>query len=168
MNDYTQYAICKITSNMQRSSTVYLDQVLFLLEESKKRVPEKLVEDEDPFIASILNKTLEEMQAPKAIETWLGVPESRLPSAGLLTDFQLGLLVDKIVEVWKTFHFIPDFPHEYLSNAFKYKLLKAFWQEEVMYVSDDFELIDFCSGHPNDCPKGRICSCWKAWRDMKD
>ncbi len=146
----------------------YFQRLIKRLIEARVEVPDEIVKDNDEFVKTVLNNTLEELRPPRTIEVWTGIPLSMFPPPVYLNTRQVEQLVKHIVVLWKCFNFIPDFPDDEMSIVHKYELLLSFWQQELQHFSNDMEVVDFCLDFPKDCKLGKHCQCGENWSDRME
>ena len=76
-----------------------------------------------------LEKSLEEDEL--IMENLLGVPQYYFPPENRLTDEQVQILTEGIIELWQVFRFVPDFRKGEFTNREQYTKLVEKWKDNV-------------------------------------
>jgi len=76
-----------------------------------------------------MEKSLKEDE--QTMESIFGVPQMYFPPEDRLTDEQVRQLTDGIVELWRVFHFVPDFRKGEFNERQQYTKLIEQWKEHV-------------------------------------
>lgn len=121
----------------------YVEQILEDLEEAKNQAPQEIhelqhLEDEDSLFKLL------ELGDELPLSERLGIPKKIFPPENKLDDQEVQLLVDKILELWESFHYLADFPKG-LPIRIAYKTLMDVWDDRVPYCALGHFHFDFCN-----------------------
>ena len=112
----------------------YIHQLLETLKDAHNNRPvprylELPEEMEDLRDITELEKSLEEDEL--IMENLLGVPQHYFPPENRLSDEQVQLLTEGIIELWEVFHFVPDFRKGEFNQREQYSKLVEKWKDNV-------------------------------------
>ncbi len=121
-----------------------MTQLLKILDIAIKKTPPELAawqNHEDNFPLHILEI---EFGTEKPMCEWLGVSKGVFPSVEALEDDELKVIVNKILELWASYHYYAEVLEGYPVRK-AYTMLLSVWEESVpMYATGSFHF-DFYS-----------------------
>jgi hypothetical protein len=129
----------------------YIDQLIEDLREARKHVPSepKFSEDYEEFEEQMFAiETAPDVPMKKLF----GVGYEELPPPAKLTEEQMQLLIDAILDAWEAFNCSVDFP-ENVPLKLKYELIRDEFADSIHYMPGYSMHYDFCSGW---CPECKI------------
>lgn len=95
----------------------------------------------------------------KPMHEWFGISTDIFPNEQKLTEKQVILLVEELINLWEVYHFLPELP-EKLPVRLKYKLMTGYLDEPVKWISEGMTHIEFCHYDPDECPfPEEFCIC---------
>jgi len=95
----------------------------------------------------------------KPMHEWFGISADIFPNEQKLTDKQVKLLVEELINLWEAFNFLPELPGE-LPVRMKYKFMTGYLDKPVRWVSEGLTHIEFCHYDPDECPfPEEFCMC---------
>lgn len=94
---------------------------------------------------------------PDFLSNQLGFEKLQFPSPEELTEEQIDMLVDEILKLWLAYHLVPDFPKN-LPTLERYKLIRDYFDKELVLISIGEVHIEFCDFEPARCPFPEYCS----------
>lgn len=156
---YNNYIYGK-TSKMERK----IDQLLQEIEAAKQRKPEEPLARIDPDLPEVLFGADEFIKAPmKTFSELTGISPGQLPPPDQLSTAQQIQLGQAIIELWRIFNILAEFPDTVPDEAY-YSILRKCWTaEEVQVLGLTHLHYDFCTGYAPDCILGEYCPCKKYW-----
>ncbi len=86
----------------------------------------------------------------------LGIPLIMLPLEDKLSDQQVELIVNELINLLNAWNFYPDFP-ENVPDKLKYKALLGVWESEQTYMRSGHMHIEFCDYDRENCPFPGYC-----------
>ncbi len=95
-------------------------------------------------------------QKGELIHAYTGITKANLPDPEYLTDEQVDLLLDSIMELFDHFQFYPDFREE-IPNRIRYQKIRELWNEFKAPLIDCQLHYDFCDYEEDSCPFPGIC-----------
>ncbi len=145
----------------------YIQQLIDDLEEAAQNPPAAPFIETPPHLENLQFAAELALVPFKPIAEWTGIDEKVFPEMYLLSGDDavrvnqaiLNLLESIGVEIVD----IPDdFPPELL-----YDILISNWDEPVQYLASSGYDLELCTGDPETCPYGELCSC-SAGEDQPD
>lgn len=99
---------------------------------------------------------------PQMLSEIVGIAKIQLPPVGRLSSVQTAKLLDEMLVLLYAYHFVPIFPDD-LPSRLKYRVLRANWDSEQVYVGGGESEIEFCDLEPDECPyPHKFCTCRKV------
>lgn len=103
-------------------------EVVEAMDRAKANVPQDwdyLSNDEN-----VIFEVIEMEYLPKPLSHHLGVGKELFPAAAELEDDEIKIIVDKILDLWATYHYLADLPKG-LPIRIAYETLLSVWDETV-------------------------------------
>jgi hypothetical protein len=137
----------------------YIEQLIEDLNEAKKRIPDeiKFSEDYEEFEEQMLSV---ENSPDITMEALFGISMIQLPPADKLTEEQMQLLTEAILDTWAAFSLSADFPGD-LPIKLQYELLRGQFEEKIHYMPGWTHHFNFCIIDCETCLINEYC-------DMKE
>ncbi|MFA7445113.1 MAG: hypothetical protein WCY89_04140 [Flavobacteriaceae bacterium] len=112
----------------------YINQLLEILNEAHNNRPAPRyleLPEEMECLRDVIEWEMSIGQEEPIMENLLGVPQHYFPPENRLTDDQIKQLTAGIVELWKVFHFVPDFRKGEFDERQQYTKLVEKWKDKV-------------------------------------
>ncbi len=140
----------------------YVNQVIEDLKLAKKNVPPEpdFGEDYEGFEEKMFAlETVPDLPMKKLF----GVSYEELPPFTMLTDKQANQLLEAVVDTWKVFNIVVDFP-DGLPLKLKYELVRDEFIKDIHYMPGWSMHFDFCDGWCPECKIVDYCnSVYETW-----
>lgn len=143
----------------------YINQLLADLEAAKQNVPPpinyEILYPHHPAIAFDLPHLVAFDLSGIPLPQLLGISLEQLPPVENLTNEQAEKLVAGILDLWKAFNIVADFPNSNIPIQLIYKVLREKWiTTEIQYMPVGTWHVEFCSYDPTECHWGsEYCTC---------
>jgi hypothetical protein len=153
----------------------YVEQLLADFEASKLNLPKpldySLLYPDHPAANSDMAYVIEWENAPEQTMSELfDISWERLPPVEKLTEEQIVLLLNGMIELWETYSFLPHDAHnDDLPAHLRYKAMANYWQKATVCYSSEgvSDIFSLCEYHVETCIWGNeFCTCKDLDDDM--
>lgn len=112
----------------------YIEQLLEMLHEAQSHRPAPRVmelPEEMEALRDVIELEISLEEGGQTMESILGVPQIYFPPEDRLTDQQVSLLKQSILELWRAFNYEADFRKGEFNERQQYTKLVEYWKQEV-------------------------------------
>lgn len=137
----------------------YLTQLIADMRQAAVNLPAKPYYDIPPEAEGIEYVIEWENAIAKPLQEWMGIAKERFPPPEKLTDDELEVMVDEILNLWVAWRLYPNLP-ENLPAKIAYKALTGFFDKPVAWVSEGEMIVELCDLDTDNCPFTKdYCMC---------
>jgi hypothetical protein len=145
----------------------YLSQLLSDLEKAADNPPQPAWIEIPPHMEPVPDMAELALVPFKPISEWTGIDRNVFPAMYLLSGDECTQLNRAIFEVLESIHVeIIDLP-EKIPPERMYNVITRCWDQPVQYLPSTGYDLELCTGNPDTCPYGDLCTC-SSFNDFSD